>query len=51
MELSGNDGKDAVCGASGNGGENAVCSQAGGPGAAFLAEDVVEAAHRELDKA
>ena len=51
LELSGNDGKDAVCGASGNGGENAVCSQAGGPGAAFLAEDVVEAAHRELDKA
>ena len=51
LELSGNDGKDAVCGASGNGGENAVCSQAGGPGAAFLAEEVVEAAHRELDKA
>lgn len=50
-ELEGNDGKDAVGGASGSGGENAVCSQAGAPGAAFLAEDVVEAAHRELDKA
>ena len=47
-ELEGNDGKDAVGGASGSGGENAVCGQAG---AAFLAEDVVEAAHRELDKA
>ena len=47
-ELEGNGGKDAVGGASGSGGENAVCGQAG---AAFLAEDVVEAAHRELDKA